>query len=116
MLVQVNTNRYVEGNTELAGWIENELTSSLERFADQITRVEVFLRDVNSHKGGPDDKRCLLEARLGGLQPIVVSEESSDLDDAINGAIKKLVTTLDRTLGRLDQHKGQTSFGGDQTI
>lgn len=116
MLVQVNTNRYVEADANLASWIESELNSSLERFAEKITRVEVFLRDVNSHKGGPDDKRCLLEARLGGLQPIIASEEASDLDDAINGAIKKLVTTLDRTLGKLGDHKGQTSYGGDQTI
>jgi hypothetical protein len=55
--------------------MEAVVRDSLDRFSEQITRVEVHLSDQNSDKKfGNEDKRCLLEARLAGLQPISVSD------------------------------------------
>ncbi len=116
MKIQVNTDRHTDGSAELIHHIETVVEDALERFAERITRVEVHLSDVNgSQKSGGNDKRCVMEARLAGLQPITVSDEGSSLDQALDGAADKLEKILHRTLERLDDPKGRTSFAGDQT-
>jgi hypothetical protein len=71
---------------------------------------------VNGPRDVGDDKRCLMEARLAGHQPMAVSHQAATLDEAIEGAAEKLERSLDGKLGRLNDPKGRTSFGGDQTI
>jgi ribosome-associated translation inhibitor RaiA len=114
MQVQLNTDRHITVDDELSHQVEAVVESVLGRFTDQITRVEVHLSDVNSHKGGDDDKRCMLEARLAGLEPMAVSHQAATLQQAIDGAAKKLERALESTLGRLGNKKGRTSYGGNQ--
>ena len=116
MQVQVNTDNHIHGREALIQRVASEVEGTLARFADQITRVEVHLNDANGHKGGDHDKRCLMEARLAGHQPVAVSCEAGNLDAAIDGAAGKLEKSLDHILGKLHHHKGLTSFGGDQKI
>jgi ribosome-associated translation inhibitor RaiA len=116
MQVQLNTDRHIEAHDELAHQVETVMEATLGRFADQITRVEVHLSDENSHKGGDDDKRCMLEARLAGLQPMAVSHQAATLPQAIDGAAQKLASVLESTLGRLGHKKGRPSYGGNQNI
>ena len=116
MQVQLNTDRHIEAHDELAQQVETAVESSVGRFGDRITRVEAHLSDENSHKGGDDDKRCVLEARVAGLQPIAVSHQAATLPQAIDGAARKLERALDSALGKLSNRKGNTSYGGDQTI
>jgi ribosome-associated translation inhibitor RaiA len=78
--------------------------------------VEVQLSDENGiQKSGGGDKRCVLEARLAGMQPIKVSADGSSLEQALDGAAKNLSKLLGRTLDRLDNPKGRTSYAGDQS-
>ena len=117
MQVLVHTDSNIEGSQALAQHVETVVAGTLERFSDQITRVEVRLTDENSsQKDSANDKRCVMEARLAGQQPIIVSDQGASLDQAIDGAMDKLERTLNRTIERLHDHKGRTSFGGDQTI
>lgn len=116
MQIQVNTDSNIDGRDELIRRVEAAVEDTLGRFGDQITRVEVHLNDVNGPKAAGDDKRCLMEARLAGRQPVAVSHQGATLDQAVDGAADKLKRSLDSTLGRLGDHKGRTSFGGDQTI
>ncbi len=116
MQVQVHTDNHIHGSAELSSRVEDEVSGTLERFGEQITRVEVHLNDVNGPKGGEDDLRCMMEARLAGHQPIAVTHRAAALDEAITGAVEKLERSLDHTLGRLGHKKGRTSFGGDQEI
>lgn len=115
MQVQVNTDNHIAGTEQLAHWVEAEVTSALERFSDHITRVEVHLSDVNSDKAGASDKRCVMEARVAGLQPIAVSHQGEALEQAIDGASEKLIRALEHTLGRLADRKGQPLSQDDQT-
>ena len=104
MIIQVNTDSNFEGNRELAEQIKTVVKNSLERFGGQITRVEVHLSDENSDKKfGTEDKRCLLEARLAGLQPLTVSHRAATPEQAVDGAVEKLKRSLDSTLGRLGE-------------
>jgi len=103
--IQINTDRNVEGDELWAQEVESTVEAALGRFGEKITRVEVHVSDLNSHKFGAADKRCMLEARLAGLQPIAVSDEAATLEQAIQGAAGKLVRTLDSTLERLGKRR-----------
>ena len=115
MLIQLNTDHHIKRSDELTAHVEAEVNGAVGRFGDHITRVEVHLHDLNGHKGGID-KRCLMEARISGHQPVAVSHEAGSVDEAISGAAEKLERSLDHTLGKLEHRKGNTSMGGDQEI
>ncbi len=115
MLVHVNTDNHIHGSETLTTQVEAEVSGAVGRFGEQITRVEVHLHDLNGHKGGID-KRCVMEARIAGHQPVAVTHEAGSIHDAISGASEKLEHALAHTLGKLDHHKGATSMGGDRTI
>ncbi len=101
MQVQINTDHNIEGNNAMAQEVEGVVRGTLDRFSEQITRVEVHLSDENSEKkSGTRDKRCLLEARLAHRQPIVVSHQAATLEQAVDGATEKMKRSLDSTLGR----------------
>ncbi len=101
MLVQINTDSSVTGGEAIAARYRQVVESALERFTDHITRVEVHLSDQNGAKGGEDDKRCVMEARLQGRQPAAVTCHAPSLDQAVDGAADKLARMIDSTLGRL---------------
>ena len=101
MQIQLNTDSHIEGHEELAAYVRDVATDALDRFADRITRVEVHLSDENSHKGGEDDKRCVMEARLAGRQPTAVTHHAGTVDEAIEGAAGKLKRALESTIDRL---------------
>ncbi len=103
MQIQVNTDSNIEGDNALNRQVETTLRETLDHFSKHITRVEVHLRDENSaSKSGTEDKRCLLEVRLRDHQPIAVSHHASTLDQAVDGAAKKMKRLLVSTFGRLD--------------
>ena len=103
MIIQINTDRNIEGDDALAQEIEATVRGTLDRFSEQITRVSIHLSDENSDKkSGTEDMRCLLEARLAGLQPISVSHNAGSVEHAVDGAVEKLKHSLESTLGRLD--------------
>ncbi|MFO0908528.1 MAG: HPF/RaiA family ribosome-associated protein [Isosphaeraceae bacterium] len=116
MQVQVSTDNHIHGSKELIESITASVENGLERFRDQLTRVEVHLADVNGPKGPEGDKRCIIEARLAGRQPTAVTEHASSVLEAVDGALEKLHHLLDSLLDKLHNPKGRTSFGGDQTI
>ena len=104
MTVQFNTGKNIAGSEEFTAPIIALISEELGRFSSQITRVEVHLTDEDSNKDSLNDKRCLLEARLAGMKPIVVSNNADSVDQAVEGALEKLKTSLDTILGRLSNH------------
>lgn len=103
MKIQINTDRNVEGNEALAVKVEADLHEVLQRFEDRLTRVEVHLGDTDGEKqGGTPDKRCLIEARPEGLQPVVVTALAITVEQACHDAARKMQSLLTSTFGRLD--------------
>ncbi len=101
MQVQINTDKNISGDEAFAQSIEDVLRRVLSRFSDQITRIEVHLSDENSAaKSGMADKRCLLEVRLAGQQPIVVSEQAQSVEQAVKGAAQQMVSLIETELGK----------------
>jgi hypothetical protein len=68
--------------------------------------VEVHLSDENGPETGWHDKRCVMEARLAGRQPIAVTDEAGTLDQAVDGAADKLTRLIEDTLSRQRDQRG----------
>jgi hypothetical protein len=113
MHIQVNTDA-VEGREALVAQVESAVESALGRFAGQLTRVEVHLGDENADRSGLDDKRCSMEARPAGQQPVAVAHNAATVEEAAAGAAQKLARLLDSRLGRINDHKGAASIRGGE--
>jgi ribosome-associated translation inhibitor RaiA len=98
MKIQVNTDTHIDGHEALAEDVRATVTSTLNHYAQMVTRVEVHLSDQNGRKTGSNDKRCIMEARLEGHEPIAVTDDSDSLAQAITGAAGKLKRAIDHTL------------------
>jgi len=116
MQVLVDTHHNVEGCEQFSHHIDVGVRTALHRYADQITRVEVHLSDENVAKSGGADRRCLIEARPSGHQPVTVSNDAATLQGAFDGAAKKMAHLLESTLGRLHHHKGGTSIRAENAF
>lgn len=103
MKIQINTDDNIAGGAELEELAQSVVAGTLGHLAEQVTRVEVHLSDENSTKGGNADKRCMLEARLEGHQPLAVTAEAENIEQAIENAADKLKSSLASTLGRLGE-------------
>lgn len=112
MQVQFNTDESVNGREALGRHAEEVVRRVLDRFCNDVTRVEIHLSDSNGQKASENDKRCLMEARIAGRQPIAVTEQANTLHQAIDGAAQKLKRSLDSTLGKLGDHKRKASLPG----
>lgn len=108
MQILVSSDHSITSSEDLIARVTGAVEGRLERFAPRITRVQAHLSDVNSHKLGKADKHCVLEAHVGGLKPIAVHHDASDIDAAVDGAVGKLWRALDHELGRLDDTPGRS--------
>ncbi|MET8873103.1 HPF/RaiA family ribosome-associated protein [Nocardia sp. NPDC004604] len=110
MQIQVNTGSNIHGGASLAERVESTISATLDRFADQVTRLEVHLTDLNAEKGGPDDKQCVLEARISGQPPVAVTHRAATVAEAYTGAADAMAHLLDSRFGRLHHTKGGESI------
>src|SRR5437868_7062530 len=101
MQIQVNSDNHIQSSIRLEEWVRTTIESTLERYEEDLTRVEVHLRDENGDKPGPHDMRCQLEARPKRHQPISVTHKADTLDQAIEGAATKLEHALEHMFGKL---------------
>ncbi len=102
MQIQINTGHNIEGLEALAAQLRSSVESALRGVSEHVTRVEVHLSDENGNKSGQHDKRCMLEARLEGRQPLAVTHEAGTVDQAVEGASGKLARLIESTLGKMD--------------
>lgn len=84
--------------------VEQKVLQAIGAHEERITRVEVHLGDHNGHKGGADDIRCMMEARLRGKQPIVVEANAEKIAAAIAHAADKLGTAVQRRVEKARDH------------
>lgn len=101
MTIQFNTDKNIKGTENFAAHYVALIESELNKFSDRITRIEVHLSDEDGPKNGVNSKRCVLEARLEHRRPIAVSNQADTLDQAIDGALVKLTTSLETIMGKL---------------
>jgi hypothetical protein len=102
VIVQIHTGNHLESNVDLRVQAEALVASTVARFAERVSRVQVHFGDENSaRKEGTTDKRCMMEARIDGGPPIAVTEHGPTLEQALSGAAEKLGRSLDGLFGRM---------------
>jgi ribosome-associated translation inhibitor RaiA len=103
MQVFLNTDPNVDGRHEMSAHLTNVVKDALGRFGETVTRVEAHLADENSlAKPAPDEIQCTLEARLVGLDPVVVKHRAGNAHQAISGAVAKLKRAIATVLEKHD--------------
>lgn len=101
MQVNIHTDNTIEQHQGLDQRVDEVVRAAVGRFGEHITRVEVHLSNENSQKQAEGGNRCMMEARITGYQPVVVTNHDVNLHLAISGAGAKLQRAIDSALGRL---------------
>jgi ribosomal subunit interface protein len=110
MQIQISSDKNISMHKKLSNLIDSDLHRILNRFRDEITRVEVHLSDENGDKSGAQDKRCRLEVRHKRHQSLAVTNDSSDIPTAVTGAASKMQRLMVSTFGRIeDKNRSMTT-------
>ena len=114
MKVIVNTDRNIHADADKGRRIEDDLANALDRFAADLTRVEVHLSDESAGRSTGDDIHCLLEARPAGQDPVTVSHQAPTEAEALGGATDKLEALLTHKFDRLTDKDRRDTIRGHQ--
>src|SRR5581483_9694663 len=106
--VFVNSDKNINVDDRVITFVREKAEQALERFKNRLTRVEVHLSDVNSHKFAAIDKRCMIEARPAGRQPVAVTMIAANVKSALRGSLSKLQSALEKYFAR--SRKGAPSI------
>ena len=114
MIFQVRTDNHIRNSAAFAESIRADVEAAFgSRFGDRLRRVEVYLEDVNSDKGGIDT-RCSVEVHLAGRPAVAAHDVAADVETAVDGAVERVLRVIEKQLGRQDDRAGHTSAAGDQ--
>ena len=79
--------------------VHGQVNNALRRYAKDIVSVDVFLRDINGPKGGPD-KQAGIRLQIRHLAPITVISTHADLYRAIDLSIRRSARSARRSISR----------------
>ena len=68
--------------------VHERFGQALDRYADELIDVDVFLKDVNGPKGG-NDKQVTVRLQIRRLAPLTISTTHHDLYRAIDVSAKR---------------------------
>lgn len=109
MQIQVYSDNRIENSSKMVEWAQSAAAGKLQRFDEDLTRVTLHINDENGEKAGAQDKRCQIEARARGLQPISVTHKADAVRLAVDGALDKLHAALTSQLGKLRSKRPNTT-------
>jgi hypothetical protein len=109
MRIQVNSDKTIGVDASLTRIIKDKSTIALDRFAKELTRVEIHLSDIDNKRTGRPDKRCLVEVRPAGDHPVAASTIARITESALDGALKKMKRLLTTFFGKKGRPAAQIS-------
>lgn len=95
----------------MAEHLQQVVTAAMSRFGERMTGVEARLSDADCQStSSADGIHCQLEARLAGMETVVVSEKAGNAHQAIEGAVRKLKRAVGSALAKHDPrgHQART--------
>ena len=105
MTIQVNTDEHIAGSDRAENYFSTQIEKELDHFAEHITRVEVHLSDENADKSGPNDKKCVIEARMRSRQPIAVTAQEENIEKSFKSALGKVKSSVSRIVDKMHNHR-----------
>lgn len=100
MYIQVDVGWEVDAYEGLVAHVRDVVERAVQRHAERVTRVEVHLGGEPRPGGWADDTRCLMEARVVGRPPTIVTHRAGSLNEVVEGAAAKLGRSLAHALDR----------------
>ena len=100
MNIEINTDNHISNSARFTEELSQSLHSSLGKFESHLSRIEVYLSDANKNKGGSDDKKCTIEARIEGMKPLAATHKAATLREAFSGASRKIERVVRDSLDR----------------
>jgi hypothetical protein len=100
MKIQVNSDKTIAVDADLTRFVDAEVRRVLDRFVIRLTRAEIHLSDIDNSKRGHADKRCLIEVRPMGSQPLSASAQAITMASAVSQALGKMQRSLTTFFGR----------------
>ena len=117
MQVLLNTDPHVAGRQAMSDYLTSVVTEALGHYGERLARVEAHVSDANSAaRKGTDDIHCTLEARLVGLDPVVVTERAGTAHQAIHGGVRKLEQALSSAIGKHDPRRKARHSGDERGV
>lgn len=104
MTILINTDHNAHLGADTRATFTANIEESLSRFSDHLTRVEVHFNDENGAKQGINDKRCNIEARLEGMQPIVATTHANDFSTGLHAALDILKKNISKAREKATSH------------
>ena len=101
MIIQINRGENIETNERSAEYFSEAIVKDLDRFSEYLTRVEVHFSDINAEKGGPQDKKCVIEARVKNREPLAVTAQEDAMEKAFNSALGKVKASMTTIVGKM---------------
>ncbi len=112
MQVLLHTDPNTDGSHLMADHLTLVVKDAMQRFGGRITRVEAHLSDDNGQtKTSADEIHCMLDARLVGLDAIIVKEQAGNAHQAIEGAVRKLKRAVGAALAKQDPRNRRPALG-----
>lgn len=105
MEIEINTGEGVTRSDAIDRHVYDQLEHLGRRFGDRLTRVRVYLKDVNARKGGVD-KVCTMEARPAGMDPVAVEAQEEGIYESVREAAGKLEKAVAHRFGRAEARDG----------
>ena len=106
MHIQFTHSEDLRVDAALSDRMEARVRDLLGRFESQITGVELNFNDQNAGRESGGDKYCSIEVRPHGHQAVAVHHTAGTVEDAAEGAAKKMQRKLDSVLGKRSDVKG----------
>ena len=105
MIIDVNTDSHLKGSDAFNERCKAATTDKLKRFDDFLSRVVLHFSDENGAKHGTgDDKKCTVELRVKGKDPMAVTANAGSLDHALALALDKAKNALTTITDQLKKH------------
>lgn len=95
MQVHVHTSGF-DLTPALAAWTHAKIARCLGRLSDDLSTVDIYLKDLNGPKGGAD-KEAALRLKTNGAAPIFVEARRANLYAAIETAASSAKRCLNRS-------------------
>lgn len=103
MQVQIRWGK-LDKSDALGEHVHEQIDHALRHYKARFSRVVIHLHDDNESKGGPHDKRCVIEARPNGAEPLAVEGTGSDLYKTVSAVANKLERAVRHFVDRHRDH------------
>ena len=103
MQILLHSDPNTDGSHLMADHLATVVKAAMGRFGERVTRVEAHLSDANGQgRSSGGEIHCTLDAKLLGLDAIVVKDQASNAHQAIEGALRKLKRAVGTEIAKHD--------------